>query len=456
MSSFLFKMQMRTNFRIFVALLILGALCVLGSESAFAQNTAGSPPSPNSDSSNPGSQEGGNSADPAQNPDDPSAPANPESLQDAKEIKKYNEQFKRGLLSVFQAEANHNITKLSRYGLTYPIPRVRAAAAFALGRLGSKSGVKTLHKMIDHDGEAVRQAAYFGLADIGARASLEYFYAGAKSSDKEIRISSFRGMGKTADPSAREVLLRKGITSEDKDIVKASILGLGYYQAPEDIRIFIDYLNSPDEEFQKAAVEALGRHKTRTSMHILEDAFRDKGNLRAQILDTLTSQKNSFAVFALLRILNNFPDSEVISKEIGIRLYKLKAFGKFMTVNSEKVPLLKDPFVGSQKLRDLDGGEVGKVLQRSPKRYILDINGQRIENYYYKVLVNTKFKDAFTETVSGWVFGSYIKIRSISLPKASKKRKRPSILDDEDPASNPQKQPAPSGEEGGTPTTDSP
>ncbi|EQA46227.1 HEAT repeat protein [Leptospira broomii serovar Hurstbridge str. 5399] len=454
MSSFLFKMQTRTNSHIFVLLLILGSLVVPGLESDFAQSNSSQPPA-NSDPSAPGSQEEGHGTDPAQNPDDSSAPTNSEFPQDAKEIKKYNDQFKRGLLSVFQAEANHNITKLSRYGLTNPIPRVRAAAAFALGRLGSKKGVKTLHKMIDRDGEAVRQAAYFGLADIGARASLEYFYAGAKSSDKEIRVSSFRGMGKTADPSAREVLLRKGITSDDKDIVKASILGLGYYQAPEDIRIFIDYLNSPDEELQKAAVEALGRHKTRTSMHILEDAFRDKGNLRAQILDTLTSQKNSYAIFALLRILNNFPDSEVIAKEIGIRLYKLKAFGKFMTVTSEKVPLLKEPFVGSPTLRDLDGGEVGKILQKSPKRYILDINGQRIENFYYKVLVNTKFKDAFTETATGWVFGSYIKIRSISLPKSSKKHKRPSILDD-DPAPNPQKQPTPPGEEGGTPTTDGP
>ncbi|EQA35530.1 HEAT repeat protein [Leptospira inadai serovar Lyme str. 10] len=455
MSSFLFKMQTSTNFRIFVLLLVLGASVIPGLESGFAQSNSSQPPA-NSDPSSPGPQEDGPGVGPAQNPDDSSDPANSEFPQDGKEIKKYNDQFKRGLLSVFQAEANHNIKKLSRHGLTNPIPRVRAAAAFALGRLGSKAGVKTLHKMIDHDGETVRQAAYFGLADIGARASLEYFYAGAKSSDKEIRVSSFRGMGKTADPSAREVLLRKGITSDDKDIVKASILGLGYYQAPEDIRIFIDYLNSPDEELQKAAVEALGRHKTRTSMNILEDAFRDKGNLRAQILDTLTAQKNSFAVFALLRILNNFPDSDVIAKEIGVRLYKLKVSGKFMTVTSEKVPLLKEPFVGSPTLRDLDGGEVGKVLQKSPKRYILDINGQRIENFYYKVLVNTKFKDAFTETATGWVFGSYIKIRTVSLPKSSKKKKRPSILDEEDPAPNPQTQPTPPGEEGGTPATDGP
>lgn len=350
-----------------------------------------------------------------------------------KETKKYNDLFKKGLLAVFEAEARRDLPKLGRFGATHPIPRVRAAAALGIGRLESKSGAKYLHKMIDRDGEQVRQAAYKGLAQIGSPSSLEYFYAGAKSSDREIRVSSFRGMGKTLDPGAREVLLKKGITSDDKEIVKASILGLGYYQVPEDIRTFIDYLNSPDEEFQKAAVEALGRHKTRTSMKILEDSFDQKQNLRVQILDTLTEQKNSFAVFALLRILDTHSDSEAIVSEISARLYKLKAYGKFMTVISGQAPLMKEPYVGASKIRDLESGEVGKVLSKSPVAYIINIDGEKIEDFYYKVLVNTKYKDAFTETVQGWIFGKFIRIRTITAPKPEKKTKRPSILDDVEP-----------------------
>ncbi|TGK02861.1 HEAT repeat domain-containing protein [Leptospira langatensis] len=386
-------------------------------------------------------------ADPQADPSNENAPADPQPSPEKpkkqvvdKETKKYNEQFKRGLLKVFEAEANHRYSVLEKYGLTHPIPRVRAAAALALGRLGNKIGAKTIHKMIDRDGEYVRQAAYKGLADIGSRSSLEYFYAGAKSSDRDIRVYSFRGMGKTMDPGAREVLLKKGLTSDDKEIVKASILGLGYYQVPEDIRIFIDYLNSNDEELQKAAVEALGRHKTRTSMKILEDSFASKPNLRAQILDTLTEQKNSFAIFALLRILDANSNSESITKEISIRLFRLKAFGKYMTVISDKTPLMREPYVGAQKIRDLEIGEVGKVLGKSSAAYIIPIDGKRIEDFYFKVLVNTKYKDAFTETVQGWVFGKYLQIRTISAPASEKKKpkfKRPSILDDVEP-SNPQ------------------
>ncbi len=351
-----------------------------------------------------------------------------------KETKKYNDLFKKGLLAVFEAESRRDLSHLQKYAFTQPIPRVRAAAALAIGRIGNKAGAKILHKMIDRDGEQVRQAAYKGLGEIGAAASLEYFYAGAKSSDREIRVACFKGMGKTVDPGAREVLLKKGLTSSDKEIVKASLLGLGYYQVPEDIRLFIDYLNSPDEELQNAAVEALGRHKTRTSMKILEDSFDSKQNLRNQILDTLTEQKNSFAIFALLRILDAHSDSEAIVNEISIRLYKLKAFGKYMTTVSNQVPLMREPYVGAQKIRDLESGEVGKVLGKSSVAYIINIDGQKIEDFYFKVLVNTKYKDAFTETVQGWVFGKYIRIRTISAPKPEKKSKRPSILDDVEPA----------------------
>lgn len=361
------------------------------------------------------------------------------------ETKRYNDLLKTGLLKVFEAEATYNYPRLKHFGLTHPIPRVRAAAALALGRLKNPVGVKILHQMIDRDGEWVRQAAYKGLADIGSRSSLDYFYVGAKSSDREIRVASFRGMGKTLDPGAREVLLKKGLKSDDKEIVKSTLLGLGYYQVPEDLRIFIDYLNSEDEEYQKAAVEALGRHKTRTSMKILEDSFKDKTNLRNQILDTLTEQKNSFAIFALLRILNANADSENIVNEISARLYKLKAVGKYMTIVSDNTPLLRDPYVGAPKIRDLEAGEVGKVISKHSVAYIIAIEGQRIEDFYYKVLVNTKYKDAFTETVQGWVFGKYIQIRTISMPKEEKEKKKkpkkPSILDDmetSEPAPNTQ------------------
>ncbi|PJZ68028.1 hypothetical protein CH373_18300 [Leptospira perolatii] len=345
------------------------------------------------------------------------------------ELRKYDLQFRDGLLGVFRSEAYRNITKLGYYALNHPIPRVRAAAALALGRLKSRKGVYYLHKMIDRDGETARQAAYQGLADIGSPASLDYFYEGTKSEDRDIRVACFKGMGKTLDPGAREVLLQKGLTSSDKEIVLASIAALGYYQVPEDIRLFVDNLNSEDEQLQKAAVQALGVHKTRTAMSILEDAFTNKENLRTQILDTLAEQRNSYAIFALIRILESFSNSEAVVKEISIRLYRLKAYGKFLTITRQNTPLLRMPYVGAEVIRELEMGEVGKILGKSHKRFIIEVDGRKIEDFYYHVMVATKFKDSFTDVVKGWVFGPFIKVRNIKPPKKTKKRKRPPILD---------------------------
>lgn len=94
----------------------------------------------------------------------------------------YDLSVKKGILSVFRAETEKRYKTLDRIALTHPIPRVRAAAVLAIGRMG-KGGIKTLHQVIEKDGEAVRQAAYRALADIGSPSSLNYFFSGIKSSD---------------------------------------------------------------------------------------------------------------------------------------------------------------------------------------------------------------------------------------------------------------------------------
>lgn len=86
----------------------------------------------------------------------------------------YDLSVKKGILTVFRAETEKRYKTLDRIALTHPIPRVRAAAVLAIGRMG-KGGIKTLHQVIEKDGEAVRQAAYRALADLGSPSSLNYF-----------------------------------------------------------------------------------------------------------------------------------------------------------------------------------------------------------------------------------------------------------------------------------------
>ncbi|MGQ2814909.1 HEAT repeat domain-containing protein, partial [Leptospira interrogans] len=257
----------------------------------------------------------------------------------------YDLSVKKGILTVFRAETEKRYKTLDRIALTHPIPRVRAAAVLAIGRMG-KGGIKTLHQVIEKDGEAVRQAAYRALADLGSPSSLNYFFSGIKSSDPDIQFSSWRGMGKTQDPSARDALLRQGIRSSRKEIVKASILGLAAFQINEDLKLFKTYLNSDDIELQKIAIEALGIHKTRASLRILEQTLETKPQYVKNIIEAIGQNTSLYGTYSFIRILEN-SISEDLTQRVMQQLYLRKAFYQFGTVNVEGAYSQESPYPAS-------------------------------------------------------------------------------------------------------------
>lgn len=346
--------------------------------------------------------------------------------QERQEIE-YDLLIKKGILSVFRAETEKRYKTLDRIALTHPIPRVRAAAVLAIGRIG-KGRVKTLHRVIERDGEAVRQAAYKALADIGSPSSLNYFFSGIKSNDPDIQFSSWRGMGKTKDPSARDALLRQGIRSSRREIVKSSILGLAAFQINEDLKLFKTYLNSDDLELQKTAIEALGIHKTRASLRILEQTMETKPEFAKDIIEAIGNNTSLYGTYSFIRILEN-STSEELTQRILAQLYLRKAFYQFGTVKVENGFSQENPYPTSRKLRDLSAGEVGKILKKNDRRFIQKIGDKFVEDYYYLLLLESKNPESYYETFQSWVFGAYLKIRTITAPhkepKGRKVRKSP-------------------------------
>ena len=133
---------------------------------------------------------------------------------------------KEGLKAIEQSEAKNNknsVKQIARILLTNPIPEVRSEAARALGRLGR--GAKALHRAIDTDAYEVRQHAYKALEKIGSRSSLKYFIKGTKSSDVDIKIASFKGLGKTKSSLGRDIIIRQGLNSRDPNVVAAALDG---------------------------------------------------------------------------------------------------------------------------------------------------------------------------------------------------------------------------------------
>ncbi|AOP35458.1 hypothetical protein A0128_17410 [Leptospira tipperaryensis] len=334
----------------------------------------------------------------------------------------YDLSLKKGILTVFRAEAEKRYKTLDRMALTHPIPRVRAAAVLALGRMG-RSGVRTLHHVIERDGEAVRQAAYKALADIGSPSSLDYFFRGIKSNDPDIQFSSWRGMGKTKDPSARDALIRQGIRSTKAEIVKASLLGLAAFQVNEDLKLFKTYLDSDDPDLQKTAIEALGIHKTRASLRILEQTLETKPEYVKNIVEAIGQNTSLYGTYSFIRILEN-STSEELNQRILAQLNIRKAFYQFGTVQVEGGYAQENPYPTSRRLRNLTLGEVGKVLKKSDRRFIQKTGDKFVEDHYYLVLLESKNPESYDETVPSWIFGPYLKMRTIIAPPKEKKGKR--------------------------------
>ncbi|UOG60184.1 HEAT repeat domain-containing protein [Leptospira noguchii] len=334
----------------------------------------------------------------------------------------YDLSVKKGILTVFRAETEKRYKTLDRIALTHPIPRVRAAAVLAIGRMG-KGGIKTLHQVIEKDGEAVRQAAYRALADIGSPSSLNYFFSGIKSSDLDIQFSSWRGMGKTQDPSARDALLRQGLRSSRREIVRASILGLAAFQVNEDLKLFKTYLNSDDLELQKTAIEALGIHKTRASLRILEQALEIKPQYVKNIIEAIGQNTSLYGTYSFIRILEK-STSDDLNQRVMQQLYLRKAFYQFGTVNVEGASSQESPYPASRKLYPLSPGEVGKILKKSDRRFIQRVGDKFAEDHYYLLLLESKNPESYYETIQSWVFGPYLKIRTITAPPTMPKEKK--------------------------------
>lgn len=336
-----------------------------------------------------------------------------EDIESSDEQKKYTEELKKGLLRVFQSEKYKRTRTLSRIALNHRIPRVRAAAVLALARVGGKSHLNTLEKLIRTDGEGVRQAAYEGLALIGSPKSIPTFLEGIKSDDLRIKAASFEGIGRTKDPSGRDLILNEGLQSKYLVVLESSLKGLSFYQVPEDAVIFYKFLHTSNRRLQSAAAEALGNHQTKRALELLEQSVGELPDQRGEIIEAIGMHEDLRSVFALLRVAKKYPDTENL---VAVELEKKKAYGQYVFAAGESAPVSKEGLPQSPTEFQLNQNSVGKVLGQSKKRYVIDINGKLVEDSYFHIKVenpdgeNPVYKE-------GWVFGSYLQFQKVSPPK---------------------------------------
>lgn len=315
--------------------------------------------------------------------------------------REYTDQIRSGLVQVFQWEYYRRPKNLEKILATHPIPRVRSAAALALGRL--KAGRVSLQTAIDRDGYQVRPAAYKALSDLGDKRSLSYFIAGTKAEDPEVIAVSYEGLGKTKDPAGREMILTTGLASEYVVIVSGSLRGLAYHKLDADVEVFDKFLKSNEPEIKEAALEALAIHGSRESLRILERVVAEEPNLALLAVDEISKNPSLSATFALIR-LNEAQTDEKLGKRIGESLLRRKAFGKYAIILIEDDYLRSEPNERSRPVSYIKNKEIGLVLSETKKEFAVRIGEDILTDKYIQVKMESTLPGARGAFVTGWVF----------------------------------------------------
>lgn len=318
-----------------------------------------------------------------------------------KKDKEYTEQIRNGLVQVFRWEYYRKPKYLEKILATHPIPRVRSAAALALGRL--KAGRVTLQTAIDKDGYQVRPAAYKALSDIGDKRSLSYFIAGTKAEDPEVIAVSFEGLGKTKDPAGRELILTQGIASEYVVIVSGSLRGLAYHKLDADVEIFSKFLKSNEQEIKEASIEALAIHGSRESLRILEQVALEEPSLTMMAIDEIGKNPSLSATFALIRLNESMTD-EKFTKRIGESLLRRKAFGKYAIILIEDDYLRAEPNERSTPISYIKNKEIGLIISETKKEFAVRMGEDIVTDKYIQIKMESTLPGARSAFVTGWVF----------------------------------------------------
>ena len=340
---------------------------------------------------------------------------NPESA----EREKNEALIERGKRYIEHYEARKGVKEITKQLLHNTIPEVRAEAARALGRL--RSGLKALHIAIDTDGYEVRQNAYQAIELIGSPYSIKYFIKGIQSSEQEIRISSYKGLGKTKTSVGRDLIVKAGLKSPDPPIVAAALEGLGYFSKSSDLQVIGKYLESNVQEYKTGAIRALANHGNSDSLKMLWNALIKNPELEPDIIYAVSKKRGLAPTLMLIKIMNRTKNENyqnIIHKELVYR----RAYGKYAIVQIPVATLKQYPRANSTRIARLGEGDVGKVRRVTSKRFKAKFDNKVIEDRYYLIQAVNSKKNYFRRSImEGWVFGPKIKVISISPPTTSNK-----------------------------------
>ncbi|MCS7223815.1 MAG: HEAT repeat domain-containing protein [Armatimonadetes bacterium] len=157
-----------------------------------------------------------------------------------------------------------------------PDPEVKAACAYALGRLQAREALRRLSELLKNQKEEMptRIAAAVALGQMGREEGVRFLISQLNSSDEKVRSASVDAL-RTVGRSAEKLLLPAS-KSRDPLVRWGAIAVLGTIGSPSALPVLKRAVSDKEPEVRAAAVAALGDLGDASAVPVLIAALSDK------------------------------------------------------------------------------------------------------------------------------------------------------------------------------------
>ena len=175
-------------------------------------------------------------------------------------------------------------------------PRVRSAAAFALGEIG-KPAVLALMEALKDDDQRVRQSAAIALAQRKDKSATPALIEALKDDDWHVRRSAAQALGLIRDKSAIPLLI-EAVKDDDQRVRQAATIALAQIKDTSAIPALKEALKDENNDVRFSAAFGLGQMRSESAIPALIEALDDDDQrVRQSAADSLGEIPTSNARF---------------------------------------------------------------------------------------------------------------------------------------------------------------
>jgi HEAT repeat protein len=183
--------------------------------------------------------------------------------------------------SIVRLIDSETIEGLTAY-LKHADKKVRVLSAHTLGQIHSKRATEHLIKALDDDAFAVREAVVKALGDIGDPSAAQALIRAAAEPRQYPQVWVIESLGKIKSPESLRIIF-KAMNSHDSEVREAAANALGKLRAKEAAPPLLRALDDPDPIVRRATAESLEKLRAHLDMTQALDGSAGSGRKTLEI-----------------------------------------------------------------------------------------------------------------------------------------------------------------------------